>query len=384
MTIFRLSFEHAAQGDTTVQTITLDAKPQPASFPAPVRIFTEFPGRRLAPPTVLDGPLFSTLMIAMRQGATVLEIEGPISAAALRNAQAFQEAFVSMLPRYLGMVEIAPREVVAGPRACGEAAIMAFSGGLDCTFSLIRHARKLLGHGSYAITHALMVHGLDVRLRHREAFRQLCQRVTPLLDELGVELIVARSNVRNPVPHAPKVQLQPYGFSQAAQIAGIFHALAEDRFAHGVIGATEPYRNLLMPWGTNPATDYLLSNAGFGMVHDGAAFVRCEKAAVVAEHPTALRTLRVCLGQVGGNCGVCEKCVRTRLNLMAVGVDNPPCFDQPFHLDMIEAIQLWHPRIQDEAAATVAYAEAAGLSAPWLDRLRDRIAAMSAERPAAP
>ncbi len=383
MTIFRLNFEHALDGDTAVQTITLDADPQPTDFPVPLRIVTEFPGRRAPPPTVLDGPLFSTLMIAMRRGGTVLEIDGPVSAAAMRNVQAFQEAFASMLPGQLGLVEIAPKEVVERPLVRGPSAVAAFSGGLDSMFTLVRHAKGLLGHGSYPVTHALMVHGLDLRLPHRRMFGGLRRRVEPLMDELGVELIAARSNVRNPLADAPKVQVQPYAYSQAAQIAGMLHVLAEDRFAYGLIGASEPYRKLLMPWGTNPATDHLLSNDRLGMVHDGAAFTRCEKAALVAQHPTALRSLRVCLRQVAGNCGHCEKCVRTRLNLMAVGAHDPPCFDQPFHLDMIDAIELWHPAILGEARATVAFCEAAGLSAPWLDRLRARAATLSAENPSA-
>ncbi len=383
MTVFRLTFEHAVSGDTAVQTTTLDAEAQRVSFPVPLRIITEFPGNRIPPPTVLDGPLFSTLMIPMRQGGTVLEVDGPVTAAALRNARAFQEAFASMLPGYLRVVEIVPREVVEGPVNRGRAAVAAFSGGLDATFTLIRHAKKILGHGSYPITHALMVHGLDVRLDKRRIFNELREHVAPLLDELGVELIVARSNVRHPLPGAPKVQVQPYAYSQASQIAGILHVLPEDRFSYGLIASTEPYRNLLMPWGSNPATDYLLSNDRFSMAHDGAAFTRCEKAALVVEHPTALRTLRVCLRQVGGNCGLCEKCVRTRLNLMAVGVHNPPCFDQPFHEDMIDAIELWHPRILYEVDQIIAYAEAARISAPWLDRVRAKAAALSRPEPSA-
>ncbi len=383
MTIFRLSFEHAVQGDTTVQTITLDAEPQPASFPVPLRIITKFPGLPLPAPSVLDGPLFSTLMIAMGREGTVLEIDGPISAAAMRNAQAYQEAFASMLPGRFRVVEIAPREVVQGPQVRGPSAIAAFSGGLDSTFTLIRHAKKLLGQGSYPITHALMVHGLDVRLRHRDVFTSLRERVQPLLDELGVKLITARTNVRNPLAHEPKFQVQPYAYSQAAQIAGVLHRLSEDQFFSGLIGSTEPYRALVLPWGSNPATDYLLSNDRFSIVHDGAAFTRSEKAALVAEHPTALSTLRVCMRQTPGNCGVCEKCVRTRLNLMVVGVDNPPCFDQPFHDDMIEGLEVWNPTVLGEANATVAYAEAAGVSAPWLSRLKERIAALSDRRPPA-
>ncbi len=381
MTIFRLRFEHAIEGDTTVQTLTLEAEPQPTEFPVPLRIFTEFPGRRVPPPTVLDGPLFSTLMIAMRRGGTVLEIDGPVSAPAMRNAQAFQEAWASMLPRRFRVVEIVPNEVVQGARARGRAAVVAFSGGLDSTFTLVRHAKTLLGAGSYPVTHALMVHGLDIRLARAGVFRDLRARVAPLMEEMGVELVVARSNVRTPLPHAPKFQVQPYAYSQAAQIAGLLHLLPEGRFFSGLIGSTEPYRELVMPWGSNPATDHLLSNDRFSFVHDGAAFTRSEKAAFLAGHPTALRILRVCMAQTRGNCGTCEKCVRTRLNFMAAGVDHPPCFDEPFHPDMIEGLKIWNPTVLGEARATVAYAAAAGISAPWLQRLRARIAVISGARP---
>ena len=377
MTIFRLTFEHAIRDDKAVQTTTLDAQSQPTAFPVPLRMITEFPGLRLPPPTVLDGPLFSTLMIPMRHGGRVLEIDGPISAAAMRNVQAFQEAWVSMLPDRLNFVEVVPKEVVEDLPVRGRAAVLAFSGGLDCTFTLLRHAKKLLGHGSYPITHALMVHGLDLQLRRKGIFKNLRQRVAPLLDELGVKLIVARSNVRNPLPDAPGAQVQPYAYSQAAQIAGLLHVLPERQFAYGVIGSTDPYRKLVLPWGSNPATDYLLSNDRFSIVHDGAAFTRPEKAALVAKHPTALRSLRVCLAQTRGNCGLCEKCVRTRLNLMVVGVDNPDCFDQPFHDEMIDTLEVWDPSVLHEANFTLAHADAIGMSAPWLGKLKGRIAAFS-------
>ncbi len=383
MTIFRLSFEHAIQGDTTVQTTTVDAEPQPRAFPVPLRIVTEFPGRRLPPPTVLDGPLFGTLMIAMRHRGTVLEVDGPVSAGAMRNVQAFQEAWASMLPSRFRVVEIVPKEVVQGPPVHGRAGVVAFSGGLDSTFTLLRHAKKLLGHGSYPVTHALMVHGLDVQIHRKGVFNSLCQHVAPLLHELGVKLIVARSTIRNPLLDAPKVQVQPYAYSQAAQIAGILHMLPERRFAYGLIGSTEPYRKLVMPWGSNPATDCLLSNDRFSMVHDGAGFSRCQKAALVAQHSTALRTLRVCTAQARGNCGVCEKCVRTRLNLMVVGVFDPPCFDQPFHDGMLEVIDVEDETMLGEAEHTVADADAAGISAPWLDLLKARIATHSGAKAAA-
>ena len=50
---------------------------------------------------------------------------------------------------------------------------------------------------------------------------------------------------------------------------------------------------------------------------------RLEKVRDLANWPTALEALRVCPARLedGGNCGKCEKCLRTRLELLAAGVE---------------------------------------------------------------
>jgi hypothetical protein len=59
------------------------------------------------------------------------------------------------------------------------------------------------------------------------------------------------------------------------------------------------------------------------VVHDGGRFSRLEKVRDLVNWPTALGALRVCPAQLedGGNCGKCEKCLRTRLELLAAGVE---------------------------------------------------------------
>ena len=59
------------------------------------------------------------------------------------------------------------------------------------------------------------------------------------------------------------------------------------------------------------------------LIHDGARHARFQKVRELASWPTALAALRVCPGNPGNelNCGVCEKCLRTRLELLAAGVE---------------------------------------------------------------
>jgi hypothetical protein len=77
----------------------------------------------------------------------------------------------------------------------------------------------------------------------------------------------------------------------------------------------------LFPWGTHPLLDPLWSTEGLEFVHFGCGASRAEKVTLVAESDTALRHLRVCYENPDSayNCGVCEKCVRTKLSLYAVG-----------------------------------------------------------------
>jgi len=59
--------------------------------------------------------------------------------------------------------------------------------------------------------------------------------------------------------------------------------------------------------------------------HDGERFSRVERVKLIANWPTALASLRVCLGETKEfedgqlNCGSCPKCLRTKLELMCAG-----------------------------------------------------------------
>jgi hypothetical protein len=142
-------------------------------------------------------------------------------------------------------------------------------------------------------------------------------------------------------------------------------------YAVGLIASTEPYHSLVLPYGSNPVTDWLMSSYAFQIVHDGAAFTRSEKVRELANWPEALRYLQVCWqgDQKDRNCGRCEKCIRTILNFRAVGLGLPECFaedvtdSQILRLDGLNPIQLAY---FEEILAT---AKAATISESWVAAL---------------
>jgi hypothetical protein len=93
----------------------------------------------------------------------------------------------------------------------------------------------------------------------------------------------------------------------------------------GLFGSDEDYGHVVVPWGSNPVTNPLLSAGDFQVVTDGGGYTRTEKVALIARYGDVSSRLRVCWEgpQTGANCGKCEKCLRTRLNFLAVG-KNPP------------------------------------------------------------
>ena len=256
---------------------------------------------------------------------------GPVSAKALRNAHLLGEAWHSWRPAQYRPVEIVPEAIVSeaelrAARCPNQTAraIAAFSGGVDSTFVALRHSVGMLGNASFPLADVVIVHGFDVHRENTSAFDELLKRTKPLTDSLDLRVHVVRTDIRE--------QLQPdWEHSFGAMLASILHQFS-DRFEYGLIGSGEPYSHPVNAWGSTPATDYLLSGGHFEIVHEGAGYTRTEKVELVASHPVARRTIKVCWAgpDQGRNCGTCDKCVRTRLNFMAVGYSAPECFDTPF------------------------------------------------------
>ncbi len=101
-------------------------------------------------------------------------------------------------------------------------------------------------------------------------------------------------------------------------LANFFGGLSE-----AVLSSTHSYGDL-MPWGSHPLTDGLVSSQSLRATHFGATYTRVEKTAMIADDLLALSSLNVCAnGRVEpfGNCSHCQKCLRTMGTLDLLGVD---------------------------------------------------------------
>lgn len=317
--------------------------------------------------SLFDGLMFMFIFVAMRN-YDIFEIRGAISRKALRNVRIFQEAWACMVPDLYGICDIRPSKIATPSLLAGlkrDSAISAFSGGLDATFLATRHCKKY--DWCYPLKACVMVHGFDVSFEDDESFERLLHRVSPFLQSTDLNCYEVKTNIRS-------FELQNWEHSFASQLAGVLHLFYQSHTS-AIIGSSEPYNNLVMPWGSTPATDYLLSGDGIDIVHEGAGYSRTEKAELVAQHPVALRTLKVCWQgrDQAANCGSCEKCVRTRLNFKAVGLDNVPCFDTKFEDSMIDEIDVGNIAQLTELVTISEFCHRRGVREPWVTLLDSKI-----------
>jgi hypothetical protein len=114
--------------------------------------------------------------------------------------------------------------------------------------------------------------------------------------------------------------LAPWPTSHGGGLIAVALALgAALRRVH--IAASTTY-DRLYPWGSHPLLDRLWSTEDLTVIHDGCEMNTIDKTRVIAEArpELVLETLRPCAGYGPGyNCGACEKCMRTMIDLLQFG-----------------------------------------------------------------
>ncbi|MEJ2346946.1 MAG: hypothetical protein P8090_16400 [Gammaproteobacteria bacterium] len=267
-----------------------------------------------------DSYLRAVLLDAMSEKRDIC-VQGTASKTLVRNLVELQSAWHRWLPDTFHTVSIDADEL-RDRETPKPGAVSAFSLGVDSMFTVWRHTQRKLGNGSIDIRLGVLTHGFDIPLSATDAFEKVRRTAAATLDELGLPLADIKTNFRQ-ISHVN----WEYTFGSALVAAlGNFKEAA----GTGLVGSSNPYNALVLPWGSNPVTDHLLSAGDFAVVHDGASHNRPEKISEIANWETGCNNLRVCWEgkEYDRNCGKCEKCLRTMLNFLACGRTVPSCFSQ--------------------------------------------------------
>jgi hypothetical protein len=312
--------------------------------------------------TSCDPFVVGSLMSLMSHSTDVV-VHGQVSPSLLQNLTEFQAAWTCWRPNRYRQVEItAEVEREQEPASPADKVVATFSGGVDSCFTVFRHRTGRCGRLRRNIQAGLMVQGFDIPLEQPQVFDRAAQRSRRILASLGVELIVMATNFRE--------LGQDWEDSHGIGVASCM-MLLQGGYGAGLIPSTEPYQAVI-PWGSNPVTDRLLSSETFQIVHDGAAFTRIQKVEQLGSWSEALQNLRVCWeGQEKDrNCGRCEKCIRTILNFRVVGLGLPRCFEQDVTDRQILSLKGLNSLQIGELEQILLAAKAGSISESWVKALK--------------
>lgn len=248
--------------------------------------------------------------IAMKRNE-VVHAPAPVSPALLQGLHAVSEIFCAWYPELRPLKIQAELSNVPAPETESHVRYKVgsfFSGGVDSFYTLLKH--------SETITDLIVVRGFDVALQNDTLWGQVSAMARKVGAAMGKRVIEVETDVRSLL----ESNGLPWGEqSHGVALASVGHAVGAD-MKQIFIPASHTFRDLF-PWGSHPLVDPHWSTEGLAFHHDGCEATRIDKVRLIAQHPVALSSLRVCYENRGNayNCGRCEKCLRTMLNLAAVG-----------------------------------------------------------------
>lgn len=216
--------------------------------------------------------------------------------------------------------EVRSRPLATGPRRSA----LAFSGGVDSTYTLWRNRRTIPSSHPGRIADGFLVQSLGRAPYNARAM----EAVHRIAEAAGLTLISVFTNLRELDPRSEFWERKLLGAGVAA-IGHLFPARIQDL----VLAST--YRvDMIHPYGSHPMIDPLYSSYEVRIRHGAFDVSRLQKTRALLEWDVVAANLNVCvkrepLADDVLNCGECPKCLRTRLTYLALGIDDRPAFSGP-------------------------------------------------------
>lgn len=199
-----------------------------------------------------------------------------------------------------------------------------FSGGIDSLATLRANRLNYPPEHPGSIKDGLLVYGLEVGKEEDQydVFAQVYGSLRDTAARAGLTLIPAYTNVyRLQRDLDPDWHFWAYQF-QGTALAAVAHAFTRRLDTVSIASSLDIEHQ--MPYGTHPLLDPSYSSRDMRIRHENVTMSRFDKVALIAEWDVALQNMRVCNRTYDYrpetfNCGQCEKCVRTMLELLALG-----------------------------------------------------------------
>ncbi|GAA6146620.1 hypothetical protein [Thalassolituus maritimus] len=264
--------------------------------------------------------LWAFLPVAMARGLD-LKINAPCSEVAIKNAHRLIEAWSCWLPNLFSLIHVsATSNRVLDRDSHNAKELFCFSGGVDSTYTLL--TRNFPDHGFDILT----VQGMDYNVADDARFEQAKRKSQGILKNYDCSHFFVKTNAYDVYK---KYQIQPryiYVFVLMACAS-----LYSRKYSSLVLAADRiRYQQLEdVPYGSSYATDHYFDSGDFRLVSHADDATRAQKLPVIAASPDALESVSFCKDRKyrPENCGVCEKCMRTKYMFLAsIGYVPVECF----------------------------------------------------------
>jgi len=275
-------------------------------------------------------PFLAAALLPAMKVSQPLQVSGPVSAKLLAATSTLQDIYSEWFPEFR-KVTVQSKEGDSNSAPNGRSVGAFFSGGVDSFYTLLKHQDE--------IEKIILIHGFNQY--YSEALRsQVTNVVRQVARDFNKELIEVETNVREMsdqysdfTDHFVGILLTSVGLFIHPQFRKIY---IPSSFSYGQ----------LHPAGTHPLLDPLWSTESMTFVHDGCEANRAQKTARIAQSDIALKSLRVCFSSKDeyGNCGRCQKCLRTMLGLQAAGaLEKCATFNETLDPEVVARINIGHP-----------------------------------------
>lgn len=207
-----------------------------------------------------------------------------------------------------------------------------FSGGIDAYSSFYGNRKRFAPEHPYFIKDGLLVYGLEIY--DPVAFGYVHDSLRQATEALGITLIPVYTNIYLEFREEDTKDNFSFWINElmGATFAAIAHAFSK-RLSVVSIASNSDIAHL-SPWGSHPLLDSSYGSCDLKIRHDGANRSRFEKTKLIHDQDVPLKFLRVCnlikqYTSDAQNCGVCAKCVKTKLALLALdALDKTTVFEE--------------------------------------------------------
>lgn len=296
--------------------------------------------------------LAACVVPAMKLGYAV-KCPAPVSAQLLDGIAHFQKIMQGWYPELKQVPILAQAKTTSAKRAKGVASC--FSCGVDAAYTLLKHRPS--------ITHGILIHGFDFPVSHAMTRQAVTRMAHHAAVQWNLPLIEVATNVREFADRYCDFRMQYHG-----SMLGSVALLLAPQLSTIYVPSTHAWADQ-KPLGSHPELDHRWSTEQIDLVHDGCEAYRVQKVARVAQSDTALNVLRVCWHTIkkqgeAYNCGRCEKCIRTMMDLRAAGaLERCPTFNRPLTLDKIRLLDMRKAAFRAYYVSTLAQLQQTGTDA---------------------